>query len=91
MQLQMLSKWVIQVPSVRLKWQHCIELDILKGGTQLIKTFKPIVIIETNGNMAIVEYMKMLDFTIFDMELIEFKEMDTLPLNVFCVPHEANL
>ncbi|PWI31516.1 hypothetical protein DI383_02275 [Flavobacteriaceae bacterium LYZ1037] len=62
-----------------------IELDILKGGAKLIEKFKPIVIIETNEDIRIVEFMKMLDYTIFDMDLNVLKETDVLPLNIFCV------
>lgn len=68
-----------------------IELDILKGATQLIKRFKPLVIIETNENIEIIEYIKMLDYTVLDMGLNEFKESDVLPLNVFCVSNESYL
>jgi|SRR5690606_6471091 len=68
-----------------------IELEILHGATQLIKQFKPIVIIETNDDRRIVDYMKDLDYTLLDMDLNTLKETDTLPLNVFCVANEAYL
>lgn len=68
-----------------------IELEILHGATQLIKQFRPVVIIETNDDRRIVDYMKQLDYTLLDMDLNTLKETDTLPLNVFCVANEAYL
>lgn len=68
-----------------------IELDILEGAIQLIKNFKPIVIIETNENIRILEFIKKFDYTILDMNLNELKETDALPLNIFCVPNYDSL
>lgn len=68
-----------------------IELEILHGATQLIKQFRPVVIIETNDDRRIVDYMKQLNYTLLDMDLNTLRETDTLPLNVFCVANEAYL
>ncbi|WP_417876896.1 FkbM family methyltransferase [Winogradskyella sediminis] len=68
-----------------------IELDILQGAVELIKQFKPILIVETNENYVIVDYMKNLHYTILDMDLNELTETNPLPLNVFCIPNEAYL
>ena len=68
-----------------------IELEILHGATQLIKQFRPVVIIETNGDKRIVDYMKQLDYTLLDMDLNTLKDTDRLPLNVFCVSNEVYL
>ncbi len=64
-----------------------IELDILNGAKVIIKKFQPILIIETNNDTRIIEFVKNLDYRILDMKLNRYKENTDLPLNIFCVPN----
>lgn len=63
-----------------------IELDILKGAEQLLRKSKSIVIVETNDDERIVDFFKDLEYNIYDMKLAVLKDVDQLPLNIFCVP-----
>ncbi|WP_296320470.1 FkbM family methyltransferase [Winogradskyella sp.] len=63
-----------------------IELDILKGASNVIRDNKPIVIVETNSDKKIIDFFKNLDYIIYDMKLDHFDDSNVLPLNIFCVP-----
>ena len=67
-----------------------IELDILKGAKEVLKQHTAIVIIETNNDKRIIEFFKLLNYTIYDMKLDLYKDGDVLPLNIFCVPKTQN-
>ena len=63
-----------------------IELDILKGCTDIIKLCSPICIVETNNDSRIVSFFQSMDYDVLDMDLKPFKEKNRLPPNIFCVP-----
>jgi len=63
-----------------------IELDILRGASKVINTYKPIVIVETNNDKRIIDYFFDIDYSVLDMELNEYNSKNELPLNIFCVP-----
>ncbi len=63
-----------------------IELDILQGAMTMINKLKPILIIETNNDIRIIEFLKEYDYNILDMKLDSYKENATLPHNIFCIP-----
>ena len=64
-----------------------IELDILKGSLKLLKTLKPIFIVETNNDYRIIEFFNSQAYTILDMNLKIYKSGQALPINVLCVPN----
>jgi len=64
-----------------------IELDILKGGIQLIEKYKPIFIVETNGNAQILDFFRNIEYQILNMQLKPFQPGNKLPANIFCVPN----
>lgn len=63
-----------------------IELDILIGATDLLETFKPIFIVETNGDKNIIDFFVQRDYQVLDMKLNLFQSEDQLPQNIFCIP-----
>jgi hypothetical protein len=64
-----------------------IELDILKGAIQLIEKYKPIFIVETNGNVQILDFFGNIEYQILNMQLKPFQPGNKLPANIFCVPN----
>ena len=63
-----------------------IELDILQGAEKCIRNFKPIVIVELNGEQTIIDFMEKLDYNTLNMKLEPIKKNE-LPSNVFFVPN----
>ncbi len=63
-----------------------IEYAILKGAEELIKRFRPTFIVETNGDMKLIEFLENRNYKILDMKLEVYKREDEIPENVFCVP-----
>ncbi len=63
-----------------------IELDILKGAKHSIQSFKPIVIVELNGEKEIIDFMQNLGYKVLDMKLKPYKNESPLPPNAFFVP-----
>ena len=63
-----------------------IELDILKGATNLIERCKPIFIVETNRDKRIIDFFRQHEYQILDMELNPFHSGEQLPPNIFCIP-----
>lgn len=63
-----------------------IELEILNGAIQTLKTNSVIVIVETNDDYRIIEFFKQLDYIIFDMKLNEYVNGQPIPVNIFCTP-----
>ncbi|WP_242133266.1 FkbM family methyltransferase [Aestuariivivens marinum] len=64
-----------------------IELDILEGGIETLKKFKPTYVVETNNDTHIINFFKLHGYTVMDMNLAEYKINTPLPPNVFCVPN----
>lgn len=63
-----------------------IEMDILLGAIDLIKSCKPIFIVETNGDEKVIDFFNQHDYQILDMKLIPFQYGNQLPPNIFCIP-----
>ncbi|WP_158635186.1 FkbM family methyltransferase [Formosa maritima] len=63
-----------------------IELDILEGCRNIIETFAPIFIVETNNDESIVSFFEAYNYLILDMKLKPFDRKMSLPLNIFCIP-----
>ncbi len=64
-----------------------IEFEILEGAVQLINTYQPIVIVETNNDQRIIEHMEKLDYIALDGFLKPLKSGNRLPPNAFFVPN----
>lgn len=62
-----------------------IEYEILKGSIDTLKKYKPVYIVETNGDMRIVEFFEENNYTILDEKLNAFKKGQLIPPNVYCV------
>lgn len=61
------------------------ELAVLRGAQELIRRFKPILVVETNGDFATVEFCLDQGYTVFDMDLEPLDRHAPLPANLFCV------
>ena len=64
-----------------------IELDILKGSVNLLKDLKPILIVETNNDMQIIDFFNENNYVVLNEKLEVYKPTEKLPLNVYCVPN----
>jgi len=64
-----------------------IEMDILKGSLETLKQLKPLLIVETNNDVEIIDFFTNNNYTVLDEKLEVYKAEDTLPLNVYCVPN----
>ena len=58
------------------------ELNVLNGLINTITAFKPIMVIETNGEYKVLEFLKKCGYTLLDLDLNEFEGMAE---NIFCV------
>lgn len=63
-----------------------IEYEILKGAENLLKKFRPIFIVETNGDERLIEFFSSHNYQILDMKLEPYILGDMIPGNIFCVP-----
>lgn len=64
-----------------------IELEILKGATNLLENCRPIFIVETNSDKSIIDFFHQHEYQILDMELNPFHPGEQLPSNIFCIPN----
>lgn len=58
------------------------ELNVLKGLKETILNHKPIMVIETNDDHQILEFLKECNYNLFDLDLNEF---EGIPNNIFCI------
>ena len=58
------------------------ELNVLKGLKATITAWKPIMVIETNNDYQVLEFLKKCGYTLLDLDLNEFEGMTE---NVFCI------
>lgn len=58
------------------------ELEVLMGLKQTLLKFKPILVVETNDNIEIINFLKDLNYEFFNLDLEEFIG---IPNNVFCI------
>lgn len=61
------------------------EFEVLEGATKLLQRDKPIVIVETNGNKEIANYLLELGYSLFDMNKNPFHNEDSLPPNLLAI------
>lgn len=62
-----------------------IEYDILNGAERTIDKFKPLLIIESNEDKKILDFVFSKNYSIFDMKLNKVNPGDEIPANVFCI------
>lgn len=62
------------------------ELEILKGARNILKKLKPVLIVETNENSEILDFLLQNNYLILDMDLKSYQEGEELPVNVFGIP-----
>lgn len=62
-----------------------IEFDILHGAERLLENNKPILIVETNDDGRILDYLRSLGYIILDMKLKKVSENSPIPHNIFGV------
>ena len=65
-----------------------IELDILKGAKQLLLKYAPIVIVETNNDKRIIEFMSDINYITLNQQLNRYVLGDDIPPNAFFVPKD---
>jgi FkbM family methyltransferase len=66
-----------------------IEYDILQGAKEIILNYKPILIVETNNDIRIIEFIKSIDYIILDMKLEKVDvNSEIIPPNIFCLESE---
>ncbi len=58
------------------------ELEVLMGLKQTLLKFKPMLVVETNDNIEIINFLKDLNYEFFNLDLEEFIG---IPNNVFCI------
>lgn len=58
------------------------ELNILQGLKNTIENFLPIIVVESNDNQEIIDFLKKYDYDLFDVNLSKF---EGIPNNIFCV------
>jgi hypothetical protein len=58
------------------------ELNVLKGLKETITNCKPIMVIETNDDHQVLDFLKNCGYHLLDLDLKEFEGM---PNNVFCI------
>lgn len=58
------------------------ELEVLKGLENAILKYKPMMVVETNDDVNILEFLKNKNYRLLNLDLEEF---DDVPNNVFCV------
>jgi FkbM family methyltransferase len=58
------------------------ELNVLKGLKETITNCKPIMVIETNDDYQVLDFLKNCGYHLLDLDLKEFEGM---PNNVFCI------
>ncbi|MDO1501070.1 FkbM family methyltransferase [Winogradskyella maritima] len=68
-----------------------IELDILKGAEQTITELRPILIVETNGMQGIYDYLKTLNYRLYDLDMAIVQEHQALPENIIACPIDHKL
>jgi len=62
------------------------EYEILKGASETLNKFKPILIIESNNDRKILEFISPKNYRMLDMNLNEVKsDVEEIPANLFCV------
>lgn len=61
------------------------ELDVLRGGEQLIKKLRPLLIVESNGDHRIIEFLTTLGYRVFDRHLEPWEPGKPLPPNAFAI------
>lgn len=62
------------------------ELSVLLGAKELIKKFKPTIVIETNQQHALVPLLIDLEYSLLDMNLEPLSNNNFLPPNIFALP-----
>lgn len=67
-----------------------IEYEILNGAAKTIDKFKPLLIIETNEDQKILDFIFDKHYNIFDMKLNKVNPGDEIPANIFCVFGDSN-
>ena len=68
-----------------------IEYDILKGAESMLRKHMPILIVETNDDIRIIDFCKEMGYQILDMNLIPYEKNTVIPENIFCVKKETYL
>ncbi|WCO02538.1 FkbM family methyltransferase [Psychroserpens ponticola] len=63
-----------------------IELDILKGSINMLNKFRPIVIVEINDDIRIVEFFIENNYQVLNGNLKEYDSNKPLPPNIYCIP-----
>ena len=65
-----------------------IEFDILNGAAETLDKFKPLLIIETNNDRKIMEYISKNNYKILDMKLQPVSAGGEIPTNIFCLNND---
>ena len=58
------------------------ELNVLKGMRNTIEKYLPILVVESNGNYEILDFLSHFDYDLRDLNLLKF---DEIPNNIFCI------
>jgi len=62
------------------------ELEVLKGAEIIIDKYAPILIVETNNDLEILDFIHSKDYVIFDMKLNKVIDLKSnISSNIFCV------
>ncbi len=61
------------------------EMNVLQGMTEMLVKTRPIIVIETNGERSILDWMQNKNYQLYDMKLDPLGP--DIPPNVFCLPN----
>ena len=62
------------------------DYAVLKGAQHAVDTYRPVVIIETNGRTEIVEFLEERNYQINDVQMVNKDQWSELPRNLLCIP-----
>ncbi len=61
------------------------EPNVLRGMSEILDKFKPVLVVETNDDLSVLEWLRGKNYKIFDMRLKEAGDNE-IPPNIFCFP-----
>jgi FkbM family methyltransferase len=62
------------------------EYKVIEGMQNTLLKVKPVVVIEVNNDVEIINLLESMQYHVVDMNFMNFDKAATLPLNVFCFP-----
>jgi len=61
------------------------EIKVLEGLKNTLINHRPILVVETNDDIEVLEFFKNLNYCLLDLDMNEFTD---IPNNIFCIPND---